>query len=190
MQSGAASSPYLTGKAASVESVKIFATAANCPSDRTLIGCLSDKSAEEIISLQANLSMSSPGDIKQLTSPIVDGDFLPDSPQKLYKEGKFIPNVSVITGFTSHETSLGVVFMPGNASKDGVSKEEFEASVTSTLKEGGVENKLVAELVQYQYTDHSHPHNKITARERMIDLQNDFMVVAPMISEAKALAKV
>ena len=128
--------------------------------------------------------------MKQLTSPIVDGDFLPDSPQKLYKEGKFIPNVSVITGFTSREASLGVVFVPGNANKSGVSKKEFEASVTSTLKDGGVESKLLEELVQYQYTDHSHPHNKITATERMIAFQNDFMVVAPMIFEAKALAKV
>ena len=189
VQSGAASSPYLTGKTASVKSAKKFATAANCPSDKTLIfDCLRNKSAEEIISLQADLSTSFPKDMKELTTPIVDGDFMSDSPQKLYKRAKFIPNVAVITGFTSHKASLAS--LSGNASKDGVSKEEFEASVTSTLKDGGIENKMVEELVQYQYTDHSHPHNKITTRERMTDLQNDFMVVAPVIFEAKALAKV
>ena len=191
VQSGAASSPYLTGKAASVESVKKFATAANCPSNRTLIiDCLRNKSAKEIIFLQANLSTSLPRDMKELTTPIVDGDFMSGSPQKLYKRGKFIPNVSVITGFASHEASLAT--LSENARKHGVSKEEFEASVTSTLKNGGIKYKIaeVAELVQYQYTNHSHPHNKTTARERLIELQNDFMVVAPMIFEAKALAKV
>ena len=42
------------------------------------------------------------------------------------------------------------------------------------------------QLVQYQYADDS----DTTARERMINFQSDFMTVAPMLFEAKALTKV
>ena len=48
------------------------------------------------------------------------------------------------------------------------------------------QNKIAEQLVQYQYADDS----DTTARERMIDFQSDFMTVAPMLFEAKALRKV
>ena len=58
--------------------------------------------------------------------------------------------------------------------------------MTGTLFEGLTQNKIVEQLVQYQYADDS----DTTARERMIDFQSDFMTVAPMLFEAKALRKV
>lgn len=191
MQSGAASSPYVGAeKVASETTVKKVATLANCPSGGALIRCLRNKSAEEIISLHKIMSLSSPVNLMEITGPVVDGVFLPSSPQKLFKHGKFNPNVDVIKGFTSDEAALGVVLRPGNISRDGATREEFETSIKSTLGTGGVKNKIVEDMVRYQYTDHDDPHNKTKARAMLINFENDFMVFAPTMFEAKALAKV
>ena len=51
---------------------------------------------------------------------------------------------------------------------------------------GLTQNRIVQQLVQYQYADDS----DTTATDRMINFQSDFMTVAPMLFEAKALTKV
>ncbi|KAM7430419.1 hypothetical protein ABFA07_018858 [Porites harrisoni] len=178
MQSGAASAPYLPRKASN-ESVQKLAAAANCSFDDNLITCLREKSAEEIISLQSNIPTKA---LMELSNPVVDDDFIVGSPQKRYQKKKFFDNVQIMAGFTTHESSLDVFLRLGNASQ--VSKEEFK-NVTGTLFEGLTQNKSVEQLVQYQYADDS----DTTARERMIDFQSDFMTVAPMLFEAKALRK-
>ena len=179
MQSGAASAPYLPRKAGN-ESVQKLAAAANCSFDDNLITCLREKSAEEIISLQSNIPTKA---LMELSNPVIDNDFIVGSPQKRYQKKKFFDNVQIMAGFTTHESSLDVFLRLGNASQ--VSKEEFK-NVTGTLFEGLTQNKIVEQLVQYQYADDS----DTTARERMIDFQSDFMTVAPMLFEAKALRKV
>ena len=189
VQSGASSSPYVeTGKITSGSTVKKFATLAGCPSSGELIRCLSSRSAEEIVSLQTNVS--SPVYPVEITNPVVDGDFLPDSPQKLFKHGKINPNIDVITGFTTHEGALKYVVLSENISQDGATREQFEASVKRSLEHTGKKSRIVEELVKYQYTDHSDPHNMTTMRKLMLDFENDVMVAAPTILEATALAKV
>ena len=178
MQSGAASAPYLPRKAAN-ESVQKLAAAANCSFDDNLITCLREKSAEEIISLQSNIPTKA---LMELSNPVID-DFIEGSPQKLYQKKNDFDNVQIMVGFTTHESSLDVFLRLGNASQ--VSKEEFK-NVTGTLLEGLTQNKIVEQLVQYQYADDS----DTTARDRMINFQSDFMTVAPMLFEAKALTKV
>ena len=179
MQSGAASTPYLPRKASN-ESVKKLAAAANCSFDDNLITCLRNKSAEEIMSLQSNIPTKA---LMELSNPVIDGDFMVDSPQKLYQKKTYFHNVQIMAGFTTHESSLDIFLRLGNASQ--VSKEEFK-NVTGTLLEGLTQNKIVEQLVQYQYAGDS----DTTARDRMIDFQSDFMTVAPMLFEAKALRKV
>ena len=179
MQSGAASAPYLPRKASN-ESVQKLAAAANCSFDDNLITCLREKSAEEIISLQSSIPTKA---LMELSNPVIDDDFIEGSPQKLYQKKKDFDNVQIMAGFTTHESSLDVFLRLGNAGQ--VSKEEFK-NVTGTLLEGLTQNKIVEQLVQYQYAGDS----DTTARDRMIDFQSDFMTVAPMLFEAKALRKV
>ena len=119
----------------------------------------------------------------ELSNPVIDDDFIVGSPQKLYQKNNDFDNVQIMAGFTTHESSLDVFLRLGNASQ--VSKEEFK-NVTGTLLEGLTQNKIVEQLVQYQYADDS----DTTARDRMIDFQSDFMTVAPMLFEAKDLRKV
>ena len=158
----------------------VVAAAANCSFDDNLTTCLREKSAEEIISLQSNIPTKA---LMELSNPVIDGDFIVGSPQKLYQKKKDFNNVQIMAGFTTHESSLDVFLRLGNAGQ--VSKEEFK-NVTGTLLEGLTQNKIVEQLVQYQYADDS----DTTARDRMIDFQSDFMTVAPMLFEAKALKKV
>ena len=179
MQSGAASAPYLPRKAGN-ESVQKLAAAANCSFDDNLITCLREKSAGEIISLQSSIPTEA---LMELSNPVIDDDFIEGSPQKLYQKKKDFDNVQIMAGFTTHESSLDVFLRLGNAGQ--VSKEEFK-NVTGTILEGLTQNKIVEQLVQYQYADDS----DTTARDRMIDFQSDFMTVAPMLFEAKALRKV
>ena len=179
MQSGAASAPYLPRKAAN-ESVQKLAAASNCSFDDNLITCLREKSAKEIISLQSNIPTKA---LMELSNPVIDDDFIVGSPQKLYQKNNDFDNVQIMAGFTTHESSLDVFLRLGNANQ--VSKEEFK-NVTGTLLEGLTQHKIVEQLVQYQYADDS----DTTARDRMIDFQSDFMTVAPMLFEAKALTKV
>ena len=185
MQSGAASAPYLPRKAA-YESVQTLAAAANCSFNDKLIDCLCSKSAVDIIQLQSLISSKNAKALMDLSNPVIDDDFLDESTQELYeyhKKGKrsphsllknLFPNVEIMTGFTTHESSVDVIQRP----------EDARSSIAKTLKYGSIDNKIVDELVKYQYTDHS----DTKARDRMIE--RDFMTVAPMTFEAIALAEV
>ena len=191
IQSGAASAPYQPRKAAN-ESVQKLAAAANCPFNDNLLTCLRSKSAEEIIQLQSSISSKDAKALMELSNPVIDDDFLEESTQKLYeyhKRGKKLPqsflkklspNVEIMIGCTTYESSLDVIQRPEDVSQDGNSR----SSIVKTLKYGNVDNKIVEELVKYQYADHS----DTKARDRMIE--SDFMTVAPMTFEAIALAEV
>ena len=181
MQSGAASAPYLPRKAAN-ESVQKLAAAANCSFNDKLIDCLRGKSADDIIQFQSSISSRDAKALMELSNPIIDDDFLEESTQELYeyhKKGrksplsllkKLFPNVEIMTGFTTHESSHR--------------PEDARSSIPKTLKYGNIDNKIVDELVKYQYADLS----DTKARDRIIE--SDFMTVAPMTFEAIALAEV
>ena len=183
MQSGAALAPYLPRKAAN-ETVRKLAAAANCSFNDKLIDCLRGKSAEDIIQLQSSISSKNAKALMELSNPVIDADFLEESTQELYeyhKKGKkqpllkkLFPNVEIMTGFTTHESSLDVIHR----------SEDARSSISKTLKYGNIDNKIVDELVKYQYADLS----DTKARDRMIE--SDFMTVAPMTFEAIALAEV
>ena len=188
IQSGAASSPYLAAcKEPSADTVQKFALLGNCSSPDDLVRCLRSKDTKEIISFQKHLALSS-----TITSPVVDHKFLPILPQKLFKREQFNNSIDIISGFTSHKSSLSAVLGSGSITQSSVTREEFEASVTITLEVamGGKKSRNVEEFVKYQYTDHRDPHNKTKTREMLFDFENDVMVVSPTIFEAKALAKV
>ena len=186
IQSGAATSPYLAaGKEPSADTLQTFALLGNCSSPEDLVRCLSSKDAEEIISLQKHLSLSS-----TFTSPVIDGDFLRHIPHKLFRKKRFNHKIDIITGFTSRKSSLSAVLGSGSITQESLTREAFEAAVRRTLEVGGNKSRAVVESVKKMYTVPNDPHNKTKTREALFDFENDFMVVSPTIFEAKALAKV
>ena len=190
LQSGAASSPLPTGRVANT--FQEFRKISNCKEKTELIQCLRSKTTEEIVSLQTKLSSSSPMAFLEITSPVVDGEFLPDLPEKLFELGK-LSNTKrdVMIGFNSHERALSVANLP----QDRINNYEFVSSVKTTLERGlrplrKDRSRIAEELVRFHYTDHDDPNNKTTIRKMMIEFESDFMSVAPAIFEAEALAKV
>lgn len=98
--SGVELSPYATGSNTSaVEHTKYLAEVVGCPVDESsaIITCLRAKEARKLLIDTANV-----------WRPVVDGDFLLDTPENLRKTGKF-NRVTLMAGFTSQE---GAYFFP------------------------------------------------------------------------------
>ena len=193
IQSGVASSPYLAAeKKPNADTVQKFALLANCSSpDRNnpgnLVRCLRSKDSKEIISFQKHLALSS-----TITSPVVARNFLPRLPQKLFKREEFNNSIDIISGFTSHKSSLSAVLGSGSITQSNVTREAFELAIRKTLEVamGGNASRNAVESVKRNYTALNVTHNKTKTREMLFDFENDFMVVSPTIFEAEALAKV
>lgn len=122
-------------------------------------------------------------------APVVDGEFLPDLPEILFKTGKYNTDVDVITGFTSNEGALALFLRPPGQLNDGLERAIFETIVSEMLY-ARERNQFIADLILFQYTNHEEPHNKNKTRQSMINVFGDSCFAAPALLEAKALAKV
>lgn len=99
--SGVELSPYAIGSNKSaVEHTKDLAKTVKCPVDEStaVIECLRSKEARHLSLFEK----------PNVWRPVVDSDFLPDTPENLRKSGKF-NRVSLMAGFTSQE---GAYFFP------------------------------------------------------------------------------
>ena len=124
-----------------------------------------------------------------IVAPVVDGEFLPELPQILFKTGKFHADVDVIAGFTSNEGALAFFLRPPGQLSEGLEQTMFETIVEEMLY-ARERNQLTKHLVLFQYRNHADPDNKNTARQAMMDVFGDSCFVAPVLLEAKALTKV
>ena len=100
----------------------------------------------------------------QVASPAIDGEFLPDLRDKLFKLGRLSnPEVDVTIGFNSHERA--VTLRVGNLTQDGRNKHEFDSDVKFILERGlrslrKDRSRIAEELVRFHYTDHNNPDNR------------------------------
>ena len=192
IQSGFATSPILRGNGASTHTLKELKKVAKCGPDMELTRCLRSKSPAEIIDTQTRFSSLFPTEISaEITTPVPDGEFLPEFPQKLFKERRFPDkSVNVMIGLTSHEGALDLVLEAGNLAH--VDRKEFEFTIKRSLGlwQNRDRHRVIEELVKYRYTDHNDPSNKTAIREMMLEFESDFKYLAPAIFEASALAEV
>ena len=190
MQSGASSSPLYCGQVTDIKQLKEFAKRVNCSLGPDLVECLRGKTVEDITKAKRGITISKSIGSQSIVGPIVDGEFLPDLPENLFKTGKFHPEVDVITGVTSNEGSLFAMIMPRYQVKDGVSLEMLESVVRNGMIYGRQKHKLVEDLTLLLYTNHTDPNNQIAVRQSLMECYSDSGFVAPLMLEAKALAKV
>ncbi len=191
MQSGASSSPLWCGKVTNTGQLELFAKLINCSLGPNHVECVRGKTAKDILTVQGGLMLPHYTGTQDIVAPIVDGNFLPDVPETLFKAGQFHPDVDVILGFTSNEGALYTILMPPEVVKDGMEPNMFE----SFVKGGGLmyareKSKIVEELIFLEYTNHADPKNKIAVRQAMMDSGGHATFVAPPLLEAKALSKV
>ena len=192
MQSGAASSPLFCGKVTNTAQLELFSKLTNCTLQLgpNHVECLRVKTAYEIITAQSGLTYPNADQPSQdLLAPIVDGHFLPDLPESLFKAGHFHPNINVITGVNSNEGALYAMPMMTHL-KDGMDRHMFESFTKKQLIYGREKSKILEELIFLEYANHEDPNNKTAVRQLMMDSASHSDFVAPTLLEASALAKV
>ena len=190
MQSGAASTPFFGGKVTDTDQLELFAKLTNCSLGLNHVECVRGKTAEDILTAQVGMMYPHYKGTQNIVAPTVDGNFLPDLPEILFKTGRFHPDVDVIIGFNSNEGAMYALTML-NLLNDGMEPKMLE----SLIKGGGLlyareKSKLVEELILLEYTNHADPKNKTAVRQAMMDIISHADFVAPALLEAKALAKV
>ena len=191
MQSGASSTPLYMNKVTSTGQLEVFAKLINCTLGPNHVDCVRGKTAEDILAVQGGLTLPHYKGSQDIVAPIVDGNFLPDQPEILFKAGQFHPDVDTIIGFTSNEGALFAMLIPPELIKDGIEPTMFE----SFVKAGGLmyaqeKSKIVEDLIFLKYTNHADPQNKIFVHQSMMDSVSHSAFVAPALLEARAMTKV
>ncbi|XP_078372745.1 cholinesterase-like isoform X2 [Oculina patagonica] len=190
MQSGASSSPLYCGKVTKTEQLELFAKLTNCSLGPNHVDCVRVKSAEDILTVQGGLTLPHYTGTQDIVAPIVDGNFLPDLPEILFKTGQSHPDVDVIIGFNSNEGAMFAMLIPPELVKDGMEPHMFESFVNGGgLMYAREKSKIVEEMILLEYTNHADPNNKIAVRQAMMDTASHAYFVAPPLLEAKALSK-
>lgn len=190
MQSGASSTPFCCRKATKTMQSELFANAVNCSMGPNLMKCVKGVTLEKILTIQKEIALSIFSETYDIAVPSVDGAFLQDLPENMYKAGKFHKDIDVIAGFNSNEGSIFTVLMPQfDLIKDGMDRKMFESSVRGLFY---VHEKigLIEDLIMFQYTDHADPNDKIALRQAWMDICGHAVFDAPAVLEAKSLAKV
>lgn len=190
MQSGAASTPLYCGKVVKAAQLELFSKLINCTLGPNLVECVRGKTTEEILKAQGGVTVPVYSGTQDIVAPIVDGTFLTDLPELLYKTGQFHPDVDVITGFSSNEGALLAMFMPPELVKDGMERNTFKSFINDGFDYGREKSKALEELILLEYTNHEDPNNKTAVRQLMMDSASHSYFVAPALLEAKAMAKV
>ena len=190
MQSGAASTPLYCGKVVKTAQLELFAKLINCTLGSNHVECVRGKTTAEILRVQSGLTLPYYTGTQDIVGPTVDGNFLPDLPETLYKTGQFHPDVDVITGFSSNEGALFVLTMPPELVKHGMEPNTFKSFINGGFVYGREKSKALEELIFLEYTNHEEPNNNIAVRQLMMDSVSHSNFVAPALLEADALAQV
>ena len=193
MQSGASSTPLYNGKVTNAKQLELFASNINCTEGSgNLVECVRNKPVQEILIAQWAFMLENytAGSTQDIVGPVVDGLLLPDLPENLFKTREFHAGVDVMGGFTSHEGAIFAFFRPPDQFTDGLEKDMFESIIRDQMLYARKTNKVVEDLVLFEYTNYSNPDHKNITRRSILEVFGDAAFVSPVLSEAKALAKV
>ncbi|NXP75460.1 ACES Acetylcholinesterase, partial [Ramphastos sulfuratus] len=188
--------------------------AASTPSSGTeLVACLRSKSPLELVEKEAAV-LPQQGVFRFAFVPVVDGDFLTDSPEALLggageggerkkqveeKEGGEEEEeeereargeeAEVLLGAVRDEGTYFLVYGVPGFGKDNeslISREEFLGGVRLGVPHA---NELAAEAVVLQYTDWLDQDNPVKNREALDDIVGDHNVVCPLMHFAQRWAE-
>lgn len=170
-----------------VTHAKSLAEKLACPvSDHDkMVTCIRDKTPTEIMaaSTAANFEFVD----HPHWSPVVDKNFLPDSPQNLRRKGEF-NKVTLMVSFNSNE-GAGAVGIMANYSyvglmqsvENGVSKSFFKTFVAkfAQVRESRKETAaLIADAMEFMYTPWPDNSDKSALRSQLVDLLSDYYYFA------------
>ena len=184
-ESGVDFSPFaVSTKSDGANFAKAVATEVGCSVEdtRDMVECMRDKRASEL--LNATIALN-PMSIKGIIlAPVVDNNFLPDTPKTLRKEGKFA-KVKFMISFNRDDgsTSLPFVLAPlgVNVSK-GVESKQFQAFMkwfASAMHRDTKSAALIADAMEFQYTPWPETADPSALRQQLVNLFTDLTYSAP-----------
>uniref|UniRef100_A0A8B9P1F4 Carboxylic ester hydrolase n=1 Tax=Apteryx owenii TaxID=8824 RepID=A0A8B9P1F4_APTOW len=147
--------------------------------DTELLGCLRAKEPQELIDKEWSV-LPHQGIFRFAFVPVVDGDFLADTPEALLSAGGR-PEAQVLLGAVQDEGTYFLVYGAPGFGKDNeslISREEFLGGVRLGVPHA---NELAAEAVVLQYTDWLDQDNPVKNREALDDIVGDHNVVCPLM---------
>ncbi|NXT00798.1 ACES Acetylcholinesterase, partial [Jacana jacana] len=204
LQSGSPNGPWVTvGAAEGRRRAATLGTLVGCgggasggaPLNETeLLGCLRAKTPLELVEQEAAV-LPQQGIFRFAFVPVVDGDFLADTPEALLGGGEALeeppgaPQVEVLLGAVQDEGTYFLVYGVPGFGKDNeslISREEFLGGVRLGVPQA---NELAAEAVVLQYTDWLDQDNPVKNREALDDIVGDHNVVCPLMHFAQRWAE-
>ncbi|NXH16847.1 ACES Acetylcholinesterase, partial [Bucco capensis] len=192
LQSGSPNGPWATlgaaeGRRRAASLGKLLGCGNNL-NDSQLVACLRSKDPLELVEQEAAV-LPQQGVFRFAFVPVVDGEFLPDTPEALLAAGRGHPSAEVLLGAVQDEGTYFLVYGVPGFGKDNeslISREEFLAGVTLGVPQA---NELAAEAVVLQYTDWLDQDNPVKNREALDDIVGDHNVVCPLMHFAQRWAE-
>ena len=199
-ESGTALSPWATHTTGSAaRHTKSLAGLMQCTGDsEEIVDCLRSKPAKALMLTSAYVVIKNFEDSSDIAwSPVVDKNFLPESPEALRKEGK-LNHAPYLAGVTTHEGSMflndTVRQNAGVLGEDaGVDPETFGKVLDGYGKRKTDYNEknadLVSDALRFEYTPWPERSDPSDLRKALIDLYSDEAFVAPTIEELSVHSK-
>ncbi|KAI9527546.1 hypothetical protein NQZ68_029647 [Dissostichus eleginoides] len=176
-QSGVALSPWTINKNPRQYAEEV-ALKVNCPTDERMASCLKEIDPA-LLTLAGSFNLSSSPDepiVYHLElSPVIDGDFLPDDPSKLFHNAAdidFIAGVNNMDGHLFAMKDVPGIIIPGLR----VSVEDVENLLAAYTKDKG-DAGLQAALSLYNSTWEKRPRQK-AIKKTLVDIETDFLFLA------------
>lgn len=178
LESGAATCPWaLSSQSESIDSVLILAERVNCPHDRTnlpaTLDCLKSVDGQLlIINKQWNVPLGL-GDT--LFFPVVDGNFLTDTPENLLSLNKF-KDKNILIGHNNNEAALFFILTMSSYVPDMttafVTKSIMQQATNSLL--GNKFNQDAIDAIIREYTKSLSPGPTTNYRDAFVKLGSDY----------------
>ncbi|XP_007567879.1 acetylcholinesterase [Poecilia formosa] len=190
LQSGVPNCPWASVSPAEARRrATLLAKLVNCNggNDTELVDCLRNKTPQELID-QEWLVLPWSALFRFSFVPVVDGDFLPDTPEAMINSGNF-KDTQILLGVNQDEGSYFLLYGAPGFSKDNeslISKEDFLEGVRLSVPHA---NDIGLEAVVLQYTDWMDENNGVKNRDAMDDIVGDHNVICPLAHFARSYAQ-
>lgn len=193
MQSGSPNGPWASVSPGEARRrATLLARLLGCPmgaagaNDTELVACLRGQPAKKLVDFEWHV-LPQDSVFRFSFVPVLDGDFLSDTPEALLEAGDF-SNLQVLAGVVKDEGSYFLVYGAPGFSKDNeslISRAQFLSGVRFGVPQA---SDLAAEAVVLHYTDWLHPEEPKLLRDALSEVVGDHNVVCPVAHLAGRLA--
>ncbi|XP_067233128.1 bile salt-activated lipase-like [Chanodichthys erythropterus] len=177
-QSGVALCPWAVNRNPR-KSAEEIAKKVGCPTDSGMVACLK-RTDPKTVTLAGNVNFAtSPSDPivhKLALSPVIDGDFVPDEPEKLFINAADIDYIAGVNDMDGH--IFATLDVPSiNNALASTSVEDVRALAISLSKDRGQEAGI-ATYQEYAVNLGSNPNDK-DVKKTVVDIETDYIFLVP-----------